>query len=334
VGAFLGEWLTSKVDAGAIRATTAKSYRQHIDDYLTPHLGTVRIVDLRADHVRAMLRAVREDRRAHGLPPLTGATERRILATLRSACRSGLAEGLVTIDPTRRVEVRKDATGRVDPWSWDEFEAFEAWLHAQPDGSRAARLAPVVAVAARTGLRLGEVCGLRWSDVDLTAGRLVVAQQAQKIDRGDVVYTAPKSDASQDRPVPLVPDVVDVLRAHKAAQAVDRLAWGTAWAGTGLVFTREDGTGLIPASVSQAFRECVRASGLRTVRFHDLRHLAATTMLANGVPLTLVASVLGHSQVAVTHRFYSHVTGDDAAAYMAAAFGHSGATRKHAGQSS
>lgn len=93
------------------------------------------------------------------------------------------------------------------------------------------------------------------------------------------------------------------------------------------MFTREDGTGLIPASVSQAFRECVRGSGLRPVRFHDLRHLAATTMLANGVPLTLVASVLGHSQVAVTHRFYSHVTGDDAAAYMTAAFGRRSAAR-------
>lgn len=165
----------------------------------------------------------------------------------------------------------------------------------------------------------GEVCGLRWRDIDLDTARVTVRQQAQVI-AGTVVYGPLKSRESTDRRGPLVPDAVAVLRAHRAGQAAERLAWGEAWEDSGLVFTQPGGAGLVPTSVSRAFVTGARASSVRPCRFHDLRHLAATHVLRQGVPLVLVSRVLGHSSTAITGKTYNHTSADDAADHMAAAF--------------
>lgn len=323
---YLAEWLDGKVSAGRLRATTAKSYQQHADDYLVPHLGDVRLVDLRPEHIEGMFRAVREDRDRRGLQPLSAATEARILATLRNAVRAAMRRGLIHTDPTLPVETRKGDGRKVAPWDMETFEQFAAWLAGKDPASATGRLAAVVHLVSRTGLRLGEVCGLRWEDVDLAAGRLTVHQQAQAIG-GTVVYGPPKSRESTDRRVPLVPDAVAALRAHRKAQAAERLAWGEAWTDSGLVFTRPGGAGLVPTTLSRTFVGAVKASGLRRTRFHDLRHLAATHMLSQGVPLVLVSRVLGHSSPAITGAIYNHTRADDAAAYMAAAFAPKAAAR-------
>ncbi|UKJ63500.1 site-specific integrase [Cellulosimicrobium cellulans] len=319
VGAYLADWLDGKVSTGRLRATTAKSYRQHVDDYLTPHLGTTRLVDLRPDHVEAMFRKVRAERAERGAPVMSATTEARILATLRNAVRAAARRGLIHTDPTAAVEISRGDGRKVDPWDWATFERFTAWLDGQDDATTAARLSPVVHLVARTGLRLGEVCGLRWEDVDLDAGLVVVRQQAQAIG-GKVVYGPPKSRESTDRRVPLVPEAVAVLRAHRKRQIAERFAWGAAWEDSGLVFTRPGGAGLVPTTLSRAFGGAVKASGVRVCRFHDLRHLAATHMLRNGVPLVLVSRVLGHSSPAITGTIYNHVLADDAAEAMALAF--------------
>lgn len=320
-GQWLTEWLEGKLSARRLRPTTAKSYRQHIDDYLIPHLGRLRLVELRPEHIEAMFRAVRDERAARKMRPLSAASEQRILATLRNAVRAAQRRGLIHTDPTMPVEVRKDDGRKIDPWRPDEFDAFTRWLAGQDATSTFGRLAPIVHLVSRTGLRLGEVCGLRWQDVDLDAGVLTVRQQAQVVGRR-LVYGAPKSERSTDRRVPLVPDAVAALKAHRRAQAAERLTWGEAWTEDGqeLVFRQPGGAGVIPSYLSRQFTDAVAAAGLRRVRFHDLRHMAGTFMIANGVPLALVSAVLGHSSTAVTDRFYNHSTAADAAAYMARAF--------------
>lgn len=318
VAQFLRGWLAGR--AVALRPRTLESYTAHVEMYVVPTIGAVRMVDLRPEHVEAMLRVIRRNREERGQAALTGATERRIIATLRNACGAAIKQGLITRDPTLTVEVRKDPGHRVNPWTWREFEVFEQWLAARAPGTASARLAPLVAVVARTGLRLGEVCGLRWVDVDLDGGMLTVRQQAQVIGTS-VVYAPPKSRESTDREVPLVPDAVAALRSHRKRQAGERLQWGPAWQDTGLVFTREDGAGLNPSAVSAAFLAAVRASAVRRTRFHDLRHLAATHMLRQGVPLVHVSRVLGHSSTAITGSTYNHVVAADAKEFMTAAFG-------------
>lgn len=166
-------------------------------------------------------------------------------------------------------------------------------------------------VAAGTGLRLGEVAGLRWSDVDLDGGWLIVAQQAQQVGN-DVTYVRPKTRAGEDRRVALGASTVDVLRSWRARQSAARLAWAGAWQETGLVFTAADGSPLLPFSVSRAFSRQVALHAMPHMTFHGLRHLRATVLLSSGVPMAVVSKMLGHSSIQLTVNTYGHLL-DEAA---------------------
>lgn len=188
---------------------------------------------------------------------------------------------------------------------------FVRSLQAAPDGSAANRLAPVVQLVAGTGLRLGEVCALRWSDVDLDRGVLIVYQQAVQIGK-ELTYSKPKTRSGEDRAVPLAGWVPKLLDSQRRRQVAERLAFGADYLDTPLVFTQPDGSPLRPSSVSRAFTRLVRSSSLPPCRFHDLRHVAATTLLQAGVPMPVVSKILGHSSIQITVDTYRHMTVDPA----------------------
>lgn len=98
-----------------------------------------------------------------------------------------------------------------------------------------------------------------------------------------------------------------MLRAHKARQSAERLAWGEGWGGIGHVFTREDGSPVDPGTVSDTFTRLCKSADVPVIRFHDLRHSAATIMLSAGVPARVAQELLGHANVTVTLQTYSHV---------------------------
>jgi integrase len=115
----------------------------------------------------------------------------------------------------------------------------------------------------------------------------------------------PKSDSA--RPVALDEDSIAALRAHKARQNAERLAWGMAWVESGLVFTRENGKALHPEYVTRHFERLARDAGLPPIRLHDLRHGAATLALAGGADLKTVSEMLGHSTITITADTYASV---------------------------
>lgn len=331
-GAYLTRWLEAKESARTIRPATIRSYRGHLTNYLIPSLGRVRLSDLKSADVDAML--VRIRRENEGKAPnqvVSASTERRIVATLRSAVRDALRTGQLHRDPTLGAHVAKDAGERRDAWSPEQFGRFRAWMEAKQaedgNGNRTdvQRIAPVTLFAVGTGMRLGEVCGLRWSDVDLDAGYLTVRQQAQLQGR-DIVFQPVKTKAGQDRWVPVAGWVPDVLRSRKAQQGRERLVAGEAWTSpTGLVFTDALGGPLNPNNVSKTFGRMAERAGLPRVVFHSLRHLAATIMLQNGLPLPVVSRILGHSTITVTADLYFDVVkdqrlNDDVSAAYARAF--------------
>lgn len=150
------------------------------------------------------------------------------------------------------------------------------------------------------------MCGLRWCDVDLDAGRLVVHQQVVPV--GHATHVGPpKTVGAEARVVDLDTGTIEALRAWRARQAAERLAWGPGYTDTGLVFTREEGRGWHPEYVTKTFPRLARDAGLEPCRLHDLRHLAASLMLASGAPLPLVSKRLGHSSIAITADTYQHL---------------------------
>lgn len=299
VGEYLDEWIEAKVHAG-LRPTTERSYRQHIRDYLVPSLGHVRLRDLRPGHVKTMLRAITAGR--NGRPGPGPATVRRVNATLKSALASAMKEQLITYNAAKLVELPKAERPKVTPWEPTELGHFLD--HVASD-----RLGPVFELMAMTGLRRGEALGLRWSDVDLDQGVIHVRQQLVTIGHR-IEFGKPKTKAGEDRRVDLGPQLLGTLLSHRLTQDTERATWGEAYTDHGLVFAREDGAPLHPETVTKRFRALALEAGLRPVRLHDLRHGAASLMIAGGVSLSLVSKRLGHSSIAITNDTYTHLLTD------------------------
>jgi integrase len=187
-------------------------------------------------------------------------------------------------------------------WSAQQSRAFLD--HVAEDRLYAAWL-----LYATTGMRRGEVLGLHWRDVSLDQARLSV-RQALVLVGNEPALQEPKT-AKGRRSIPLPPETVAALKAHKAAQAQERLALGADYVtddvSDDLVFRRQDGTRLHPATVSRRFEALVRQTTLPEIRLHDLRHTFATLALQESIAVKVVSEILGHASVTITYDTYSHV---------------------------
>ncbi len=172
------------------------------------------------------------------------------------------------------------------------------------DRARGDRLEALYVVTLSLGLRRGEVLGLRWPDVDLDAKRLVVAAALQRV-KGEGLLLVETKTARSRRVVPEV--CVSTLRAHRVRQIQDKLVAGSRWIEMGFVFTTGIGTPLEGETVARRLHKLLVEAELPRLRFHDLRHSAASLLLAQGVAPRVVMDVLGHSQISVTMNTYSHV---------------------------
>ena len=189
---------------------------------------------------------------------------------------------------------RKD----IKAWTADELRKFL-------DSIRDDRLYPAFHLSSHTGMRRGEILGLRWSDLDLGAALVSVRQALIS-----VAYEMQISDVKTGygrRVIDLDEGTVAVLRRWRKAQTEERVASGGSWADTGLVFGRPDGGWLHPDLFSQTFDRAVARSGLPEITLHDLRHTHATLLLKAGVPVKVVSERLGHSNPGFTMSVYQHV---------------------------
>ena len=183
-------------------------------------------------------------------------------------------------------------------WSPSEVRTFLAHVDAD-------RLAAMWRLFVATGMRRGEVAGLRWIDVDLDAARLAV-RSTRVLVYSEVQVTEPKTRRSR-RVVALDPGTVTALVRHLEAQDLERRRAAAVWEDTGYVFVREDGRPLDPDRISHLFGVVSSCAGLPKIRLHDLRHTAATLALGAGVHPKIVSERLGHASIAITLDTYSHV---------------------------
>jgi integrase len=314
VGDYMQAWLARKVAAGDLRASTARSYGAHIASYLVPALGRIKIVDLRPGHIDEMLDRIRDGRLGGARPP-GPATQRRIVATLASALSDAAQDRMITWNPARHAKVGKGVRPKVSPWSRAEVERFLAATAAERD-------AALWWTAIFTGLRRGELAGLRWADVDAERRVIVVREQAVVVGH-EVIYGPPKTAAGDHRLVDLDDATIGVLLEHRLRQDAERAEWGEAWTESGRVFVAEGGAALHPERITRRFRRLTDAHGLRPVRVHDLRHGHASLALAAGVPLAVISKRLGHSSINITADTYSHLldgVGQAAASAIAGLF--------------
>lgn len=174
------------------------------------------------------------------------------------------------------------------------------------EAAKGERLEALLVLALTTGMRRGELLALRWKDVDLDRGVLAVTGSLQGESRPTLNIASPKSGKS--RSVALGTIAVAALRDHRKRQAQEQLVVGSEWRDLGLVFSTEYGDFLSPTTLRLALRRVLTRARLPTIRFHDLRHSAATLMLSRGVHPKMASEMLGHSTIAITLDLYSHVS--------------------------
>ena len=292
VGDFLRGWLERYT---GLARSTQERYRELLWLHVIPRIGHLRLDRLRPLHLEDLYRTLQEPRDRGGAG-LSGTTVLQVHRVLHRAFTVGMRWGLLSRNPADYVQAPKKSTQEIKP---PDPETVRRLLEAL----QGARLHVPVALVAMTGLRRGEVLALRWSDLDLEAGTMAVVRSLEQTREG-LAFKDLKNPRSRRR-LPLPPAAVALLRAHRKAQAEERLQAGSAWADHDLVFPGHLGHPWPPKAFTTAFRKAVARAGLR-LRFHDLRHLVATTLLVGGADVRTTAGVLGHADPATTLRVYSH----------------------------
>ncbi len=302
----LDEWLPAK--ASGLRPSTVNSYDHMIRLYIVPSIGGAQLaaVDgsmLNVLYGRLLAEGRTETRRGLG-PGLSPKTVRNVHGMLTKAFRDGVRWGRLQRNPCDAADPPRGQAPEMKVWNAEELRTFTRCTSSH-------RWAGVWVLMATTGMRRGEVLGLRWTDVDLEAG--TVAIRSTRIRYGQTISTSTPKTARGNRTIAIGPATVAALKAWKKSQTEDRLLMGAGWQDRDhLVVTAVDGSAPNPEAFSDLFKDLAAAAGLPPIRLHDLRHSYATAALAAGVPVKVVSQRIGHADVSVTLKVYAHVMpGDD-----------------------
>ena len=288
VGAFLHRWLDVK--QGQVRERTQKRYEQIVRAHLLPSLGRIRLARLAPQDVVACLRRVQ----ASG----TACMARGARDVLRTALNLALRWELVSRNVAALTDAPRHRPRPIEPLTPGQASVLLAAVAGH-------RLEGLITVAVGLGLRQGEALGLRWEDVDLEAGVLSVRQTLERAGP-QPRFGEPKTERSR-RTIRLPGVVATALRRHRTRQLEERLAAGERWRESGLVFTTSIGTPVHRARLHRKFKQILRTAGLPDIRYHDLRHTAATLLLVQEVDPRTIMETLGHSRISMTMDTYAHV---------------------------
>lgn len=296
VAQFFREWL--ELAKMRLRYSSLSGYRINIERHILPTLGEIPLADLRPEHLNKLYAELLANGRVDGTGGLSPRTVQYTRTILQRALKDAVRWGLVERNVTNLTDAPRVRTPEMKTWTRDEVRRFLS--HVRRDRYYVAWF-----LAVMTGLRRGELLGLRWRDVDLEAGRLQIRQTL--VATGNVVlWSEPKTRGSR-RVVVLPPDAIDMLRAHASLQDREKPAWSADNIGCDVVFTKPDGSPVHPDRFTRWFARHARDAGLPHIRLHDLRHTFATLALEAGIHAKVVSEMLGHSNIVITLETYSHV---------------------------
>jgi len=292
---FLGSWFATWSASSQVKATTVAAVNSDIRKHLVPELGKIQLKELKAKQIQDMLGRLlvngRVSKDRDGLAGLSPKTVRNVFVTLRHALNDAVRWELLPSNPTDKVTA--PAWQRKEPRAWSPEQIAQFLRHAQ---MTADPLAAVWRLLLCTGMRRGELLGLRWSDIDLVESTVTV-RQARVVAGSKVITTTPKSRAG-NRTFSIDPGTVIQLAELKNAHEAQAELFGY-WCSE-LVVLSPTGLPMQPKDLLQRFQRAARAAGLPVIKLHEARHSAATWALQQGVPVHVVSQRLGHSQTSTT----------------------------------
>lgn len=290
VAEYLVQWLASA--RPSLSARTYDRYEQLVRLHLAPAFKRRRLIDLRPQQVDALYAAKRES--------LSETTVHHLHACLHTALAQAVRWEIVERNVCDLVRSPR-------------VERYTATVLSREQGrqllaaARGDRLEALYVLALTTGMREGELLGLKWAHVDLDAGLLWV-RTALSTPKGGATLKSPKNTSSA-RAVPLISITAAALERHRHRQAEERLAAGDRWQERGLVFANSVGGFILPGNLlRRGFRPLLERAGLPQVRVHDLRHSLSTGLQDSGSRPRTVAALLGHARETTTSEHYTHAT--------------------------
>ena len=281
----LDDWL----EAATLRPRTLSDYKALANRYVLPILGDVKLSRLEPVHLQRLYK----DLQAKGLNRVPSQVHR----LLHRALHIAVLWGWLPHNPTDRVLSPTYAITRREVWNAEDLRRFL-------DSTTDHRLNPLWTVLAATGMRTGEVLGLRWEDVDLPSARITVGRSLYRLG-GQWTAAEPKTQAGR-RIIELPGKAVIALRKQRLRLKEWRLQAGPYWQEMGLVFTTSTGRPLGRTFIRQSLRTACQKVGVPLLTPHGFRHSSASLLIASGVSVTAVASRLGHANPAITTRIYAH----------------------------
>lgn len=321
VAEYMTYWL-EHIAEPSVRRTTYATYEGDVRLHIIPGIGNRKLKSLQAAHIRAWLtglqtrcqccaqgkdaaRGRKSQARCCALVPakccsdtLSASSIRHILRVLRAALQDAVDEEMLSRNVARLVQLRVTDDRKVRSFTRAEAMRF---LKTAED----VRLYALWAVALSMGLRRGEALGLQWSDVDLDAERITIRRALHRVD-GQLKLENVKTEGSV-AVLPVPRTLVPILTNHRRRQLEERLAAGSTWRDTGLVFTTPQGGALEPRNVNRMFHRLCEKAEVPQLRVHDLRHSCATLLFTMGVQPATVQKILRHSSITVTTGIYVEV---------------------------
>lgn len=310
-------WLEEVLPLAGRKAKTVDGYRSALKVHVLPHLAGMKLSAITAEVIRGRL----SDMSQAGSSVTTVHSTHRVL---RSCLSAAVDSGRLAVNPAKKVKIEKPPEVEVEPLTVEEAARIMAVVAQRRNGTR-------WSVALSLGLRQGEALGLKWVDLNLERETVIVRRSLRRETgrhkcepdalgkptcgykqggrcpertQGGLVPRTTKNGKS--RTIPLPPGLASLLRAHKAAQAAERLRAGFLWLDDDWMFATEFGAPIDPRRDWGEWKDVLALAGVRDARVHDARHTAATLLLANGVDTRTLMDLLGWTEYRTAQR-YAHV---------------------------
>jgi len=289
---FLEDWLVSK--KASIRRKTFEHYARDVNTHIVPRLGKVRVAELKPRQIQRLY----DEKLAHGMGVRSVV---HLHAVIRQALNHAIKLGLIPRNPATMTNPPKLRPKEMKVLNEGQVQTFLlAAAELQPD------IHALYHMAINTGMRQSELLGLKWTDLDAFAKTLAVRRQVQFRKGRGVVLSGLKTEAS-NRTLKLGDGTLSLLRNHQIEQANYSLERKGDWEEYNMMFPTSLGTPYYSSVLQKRFNGLVKKSGLESIRFHDLRHTAASLMLKHGIPVIVVSRRLGHARPSITLDVYGHL---------------------------
>jgi integrase len=296
VAEYLRHWLSVDIDR-RVSIKTAARHRGIVQHQIIPRLGNLPMRKLSAVHIEAFEAGLQHDGYVKGRKrgrSLTAQTVLHVHRTLSQALSHAVKTGILFKNPAEQVKPPR-------PPSREIKILTKPGVATLLQAARPTYLYLPILVGVTTGMRRGELLGLRWSDIDFKTARLAVNQSLERV-KGETIFKPPKTPTSR-RTITLPALTIEALKKHRAAQAAERLRLGLGK--PELIFSRADGSPMDPDSITKAFDRLIKDAGVRRITFHGLRHTHISHQLMDGVHLKIVSERAGHANVSTTLSIYA-----------------------------